>query len=57
MKISIILAHPDQNSFNHAVARTVVEQLGNNGHTIFFHDLYAERFDPLLTGDEIYSRR
>lgn len=27
MKISVILAHPNEESFNHAIARTVVEQL------------------------------
>ena len=43
MKISVILAHPDQNSFNHAIARTVVEQLEKNGHSVCFHDLYEER--------------
>jgi len=53
MKISVILAHPEPGSFNHAIARTVVEQLEINKHTICFHDLYAERFDPLLTGREI----
>ena len=53
MKISVILAHPDRKSFNHAIARTVVEQLKNNGHNILFHDLYEENFDPLLSGKEI----
>jgi len=53
MKISVILAHPDETSFNHAIARTVVEQLERNGHSISFHDLYAETFNPLLTTDEI----
>jgi NAD(P)H dehydrogenase (quinone) len=53
MKISVILAHPDKKSFNHAIARTVVEQLGNNGHSVWFHDLYEEKFDPLLVADEI----
>jgi len=53
MKISVILAHPDGASFNHAIARTVVEQLGRNGHNIAFHDLYAESFGPLLAADEI----
>jgi len=53
MRISVILAHPDKTSFNHAIARTVVEQLERNGHDIFFHDLYAENFDPLLAIDEI----
>lgn len=53
MKISVILAHPDPGSFSHAIARTVVEQLEKNGHGVFFHDLYGEDFDPLLTGPEI----
>jgi NAD(P)H dehydrogenase (quinone) len=52
MKISLILAHPDKSSFNHAIARTVIEHLETNGHKIFFHDLCAEGFDPLLTTDE-----
>lgn len=53
MKISVILAHPDHSSFNHAIAKTAVEQLEKNEHGIFFHDLYDENFDPLLLGKEI----
>lgn len=53
MKISLILAHPDPNSFNHAIAQTAVEALKKNGHKIFFHDLYQETFDPLLPAEEI----
>ncbi len=53
MNISVILAHPDPDSFNHAIAKNVVMQLENNGHRVFFHDLYRENFDPLLTGKEI----
>jgi len=34
MKLSIILAHPDPNSFNHAIAATAIETLEQNGHTI-----------------------
>jgi NAD(P)H dehydrogenase (quinone) len=53
MKISVILAHPDPNSFNHAIGRTSVDQLEYNRHGVRFHDLYAENFDPLLGGKEI----
>lgn len=53
MKISVILAHPDRSSFNHAIAQAVVEELENKGHGVFFHDLYGEGFDPLLAGKEI----
>ncbi len=53
MIVSVILAHPDTGSFNHAIADTAVAVLGENGHEVRFHDLYAERFDPLLTASEI----
>lgn len=53
MNISVILAHPDKQSFNHAIARTAVTRLNQSGHRIFFHDLYAEHFDPLLLNEEI----
>lgn len=53
MKISVILAHPDERSFNHAIARSAVEQLQSNGHSVFFHDLYGEGFDPVLACEEI----
>lgn len=53
MKISIILAHPDEESFNKAIAATVIETLKKNGHKVLFHDLYEERFDPLLLKEEI----
>ena len=55
MKVAVILAHPhpDGESFNHAIARIVVGILGNNGHEIFFHDLYAENFDPIISMEEI----
>ena len=52
MKISIILAHPDRRSFNHAIADAAIDQLKQNGHEIFFHDLYAEKFDPILPKEE-----
>jgi NAD(P)H dehydrogenase (quinone) len=53
MNISVLLAHPDKKSFNHAIAAAVVETLRQNGHEVFFHDLYAEEFDPLLPAEEI----
>jgi NAD(P)H dehydrogenase (quinone) len=53
MKISIILAHPNENSFNHAIARATMIRLSENGHDIVFHDLYKEKFDPLLETAEI----
>jgi NAD(P)H dehydrogenase (quinone) len=53
MNISVILAHPTAGSFNHAIASRAVKALKQNGHSVFFHDLYQERFDPILTDAEI----
>jgi NAD(P)H dehydrogenase (quinone) len=52
MNISVILAHPSSGSFNHAVAEAAISQLRLNGHTVSFHDLYREGFDPTLPGSE-----
>lgn len=52
MKVSVILAHPNTESFNHAIAKTVVETLTRNRHEVFFHDLCAEQFDPFLPYEE-----
>ena len=53
MRISVILAHPDPESFNHAIAQTAVEALKANGYRVSFHDLYQEKFDPRLNLEEL----
>jgi NAD(P)H dehydrogenase (quinone) len=52
MNVSIILAHPQADSFNHAIAQTAVAALQRNGHAAVLHDLYAEHFDPILPAAE-----
>jgi putative NADPH-quinone reductase len=51
--ISVILGHPQPGSFNHAIANTVVDTLHDMGYHVWFHDLYAEGFDPVLPFAEI----
>nr|MDO8116439.1 NAD(P)H-dependent oxidoreductase [Candidatus Sigynarchaeota archaeon] len=53
MKILVILAHPNEKSFNHAIASTCVQTLKRLNHDVKFHDLYKEDFDPLLPSNEI----
>jgi NAD(P)H dehydrogenase (quinone) len=53
MQISVVVVHPNPQSFNHALAQTAIDQLTKNGHSVVFHDLYAEKFDPILLADEI----
>lgn len=53
MKVSVVLAHPQNGSFNHSIALTAVEQLQQSGHEVHFHDLYEEQFDPILPASEV----
>jgi NAD(P)H dehydrogenase (quinone) len=53
MKALIILGHPDPGSFNHAIAEVCRKRIMDNGHTVIIHDLYREKFDPVLEKNEI----
>lgn len=55
MNVLLILGHPDPKSFNHAIAGRVVRTLKTNGHSAVFHDLYKEKFDPVLPQQEIFD--
>jgi putative NADPH-quinone reductase len=52
MNISLILGHPAPASFNHALAAAVTDTLQSGGHTVWFHDLVAEGFDPIMPAAE-----
>jgi NAD(P)H dehydrogenase (quinone) len=53
MNILVIVSHPDKESLNQAITKTVLTTLCNNGYNTMFHDLYAEDFPPLLYSEEI----
>ena len=52
MEFSVILAHPEPQSFNHAIANTVCRSLESAGHTVRFHDLYADELDTKAAPSE-----
>ena len=53
MKASVILAHPYNESFNHAIYGEVCSSLKECGVEVFAHDLYAENFNPVMTVGEL----
>ncbi|HKD20530.1 MAG TPA: NAD(P)H-dependent oxidoreductase [Rhizomicrobium sp.] len=53
MKHAIIVAHPNQASFNQSVARTYKTALAAAGHEVLVRDLYEIGFDPRLQADEL----
>lgn len=53
MKYLIILAHPDIKSLNSKIAESLKKHLIKSGHNVKFHNLYEEKFNPLLSLEEI----
>ena len=53
MKHAIILAHPNPQSFNAAVARVYAETVRSFGDEADIRDLYQMGFDPCLQADEL----
>jgi putative NADPH-quinone reductase len=49
MRVHVVYAHPLANSFTGAVHRQIVDSLKARGHQVDDLDLYAERFDPVMT--------
>ena len=47
MKIFIVYAHAEPQSFNGALFRTAQETLLGAGHSVVTSDLYAQKFDPV----------
>lgn len=53
--VVLLLAHPRADSYCHALAERIGERLLDLGHEVRSHDLYAERFDPLMTSYESHT--
>ena len=51
----LLLAHPRPDSYCHALAERIGQRLVDLGHEVRSHDLYAERFDPILTTYESHT--
>lgn len=59
MHALIVVAHPDQRSFTHSVARHLAEGVAQpeNGHSFEIADLSAEKFQPEFTMTDLAVHR
>ncbi|MCB2312111.1 NAD(P)H-dependent oxidoreductase [Clostridium tagluense] len=57
MNYLVVSSHPYEGSFNAAVAKTVVETVSKNGHSVECIDLVKDRFNPLMTGQDLLQWR
>lgn len=51
----LLLAHPRKGSYCHAIADRIGQRLLSLGHEVRWHDLYVERFDPLVPAYESHT--
>lgn len=52
MRILVIYCHPNPHSFAAAAHQAVLEALAAGGHQVTDVDLYAEKFDPVMSRQE-----
>jgi NAD(P)H dehydrogenase (quinone) len=57
MKVLIVYAHHEAQSFNSALLARSVEELTAHRHEVRISDLYAMHFDPVATADDFGDRR
>lgn len=53
----IVYAHPNSQSFNHALLETTIQGLKAAKMEVRVRDLYAEGFDPVLSASDIISTK
>jgi len=46
--ICLILCHPSEKSFNHALSQNYIDGANQSGHSVRLLDLYNMQFDPVL---------
>ena len=52
MNVLVLLAHPNADSFNHAIAQRAVDTLKSDGHEVQLLDLYPLGFKAAMSADE-----
>ena len=57
MKVLVVYAHQEAQSFNAALLARSVEVLTAQGHEVRVSDLYAMRFNPVASADDFGDRR
>ncbi|WP_282056713.1 NAD(P)H-dependent oxidoreductase [Maribacter luteus] len=57
MKHLVIYAHPNAQSLNGHLKQVVVEHLNKNGHQVKVRDLYKQKFNPVLSIEDMEGQR
>lgn len=52
MNVLVVYCHPSENSFTNKVKSSFVQGLKDAGHNYIVSDLYAEKFNPIISEEE-----
>ena len=55
MKVLVVLAHPNPDSFSHAIVDKVSTTLANRDHSVSVIDLYAIGYSSAMTRAELVT--
>ena len=55
MKVHLVVAHPEKNSFNFALHQTAIKALKNERITVNVTDLYTEKFNPAAGHCDVHN--
>jgi NAD(P)H dehydrogenase (quinone) len=56
MKVFLLFAHPEAQSFNGALYRTACDTLAESGHEVRTSELYAMQFNPVSGRHNLFRR-
>lgn len=57
MRVLIVYAHPEPQSFNSSCLSVALDVFRSGGHDVVVSDLYAQRFNPVAGPDDVVSRK
>ncbi|GMM54385.1 hypothetical protein DAKH74_010010 [Maudiozyma humilis] len=55
MKVLIVFAHPEKQSFNHSLLQAAVKRLEENGDEVKVSDLYKMKWKPVIDEDDFLN--
>lgn len=57
MRVLVVYAHPEPQSFNSSLLSVALDAFKSAGHEVLITDLYAQRFDAVAGPDDVVSRK
>lgn len=57
MRVLVVYAHPEPQSFNNSLLSVALDVFKQDGHEVVVSDLYAQKFSPVAGPEDVVSRK